>query len=206
MKILLTNNHFSNYGGADTYTYHTGKLLRENGHEIFFFASNRGIFFDENYEYSRYFPQYVSYRSLSKHQLIGNVFKPFYNFEAKTKLNQYIKEIKPDIVHCNCISYHLTPSILDSCYENNIPIIMTLHDARFLCPAGPLMRGTETYCQDELCIKGNPIHCLINKCKYKSLPASALATFEYFFNRALKIFNKVSMFICPSNALLELAV
>ncbi|OGI21872.1 MAG: hypothetical protein A2255_11115 [Candidatus Melainabacteria bacterium RIFOXYA2_FULL_32_9] len=205
MKILLANNHFSNNGGADAYTYNTGNVLRENGHQVFFFASDRGNFFEENYEYSRYFPQYITYRSLAKPDLLKNIFRPLYNFEAKEKLNLYLKEIKPDIVHCNSISYHLTPSILDSCYKNNIPVVMTLHDTRFLCPAGTMLLSTENYCQNELCITGNPIHCLANRCKYKSLPASTLATFEYFFNKYLRLFDKVSVFICPSKALLELA-
>lgn len=205
MKVLLINNYFSNTGGADVYTYAVGKLLREYGHEVFFFATNKQPFFEENYEHAKYFPESVDYKLLSKFELIKQNLKPFYNFDAAKKLDLYLKLIKPDIVHCNCIFFTLSPSILNACYKNNIPVVMTLHGPQLMCPSVKMMYKTEAFCKDELCISGNPIHCIINKCVDKSLIKSIGISAEFLFRKIHRLYDRVSAFICPSNAISELA-
>ncbi|OGI26518.1 MAG: hypothetical protein A2287_08880 [Candidatus Melainabacteria bacterium RIFOXYA12_FULL_32_12] len=205
MRILMINNYFSNTGGADVYTYAVGKLLRENGHEVFFFATDEKPYFEENYEYSNYFPRNINYKSLSKLELIKHNFRPFYNFEAESKLNNYLKLIKPDIVHCNCIFFNLSPSVLNACYKNNIPVVMTLHGPQLMCPSVKMMYKSEAYCSDKLCISGNPIHCIANRCLDNSLIKSIGITSEFVFRKIHGLYNRISGFICPSNAILELA-
>ncbi|OGI26519.1 MAG: hypothetical protein A2287_08885 [Candidatus Melainabacteria bacterium RIFOXYA12_FULL_32_12] len=208
MKIMLVNNFFSKVGGAENSTNRTGQILAQKGHKVFFFATDKKPYFEENYKYAEYFPEYIDFSSLSKSQYPGYIFNPtyFYNFEAENKLNLYLKKVKPDIVHCNCINYYLSPSILRACYKNNIPIVMTLRDAFLSCPDVGLLYKSETYCQKVLCASGNPVQCIYNKCNDKSLIKSLISATEFALRKIHRLYDKVSVFICPSKALLELAV
>ena len=83
---------------------------------------------------------------------------------------------------------------------------MTLHDLRLSCPNGLLMINEEHYCYEELCISGNPLFCLKNKCKRNSFTLSLLVTFEQYLNKAMKYYDNVDLFISPSKALYDMTV
>ncbi|MFH0701999.1 MAG: glycosyltransferase family 4 protein [bacterium] len=206
MKILILHNLFCYFGGAENSIYKEANLLRKNGHEIFFFSTNKQPFFEKDYKYAEYFPEYIDYKFLSKIQALKNIFKPFYNFEAEHKLDLFLKKIKPDIVHAQNIYYYLTPSVLKACYKNNIPIVMTLCDSRLLCPSGTLRIKDEYYCKNTLCVSGNPLFCLLNKCKEKNLKQSLMVTAEYLLRKIHKLYDGISVFICISEAVFELAL
>lgn len=205
MRILIVNNFFSSYGGAEIVLQQESSLLKENGHQVFFFSINKQPLFEKDYEYTDYFPEYIDYKALSKIQSARYFFKAFYNFEAESKLKKFIMKIKPDIVHCHNIHYHLTPSVLKACYNNNIPVVMTLHDSRLMCPGGTLMIKPGRMCKYEFCVTGNPLYCLAYKCKDDKLISSFMVTVENLFNKTGKFYKDISFFICPSKAIYNLA-
>ncbi|MFH0702001.1 MAG: glycosyltransferase family 4 protein [bacterium] len=206
MKILFLHNYFSVKSGSNTVMFREADILRKNGHEVFFFTTDKQPFWEENYKYAKYFPQYTDYKTLPKLQLLKNIFKPFYNFEAEHKLTLFLEKIKPDIVHCHTFFFHLTPSVLRACYKKNIPVTMTVHGAGFMCPAQGLMLNKDTYCKKELCIKGDYFHCLLNKCLGKSFPANFQPVALYSFYKFLKLYDKIALFICVSQAAADLAL
>lgn len=206
MKILLVNNHFSNSGGAELYMLNLGNLLKKNGHEVFYFATDRRPYFEEDYKYAEYFPEYVEYQDLSKLQLIKKAFTPFYNTEAERKMKLMLEEVKPDIVHINCIFFKLTPSILKPCYKRNIPVVITTHGPQLICPSVKMMYKSEVFCKDKLCIHGNPIHCITNRCCGGSLIKSTGLAAEFTFRKIHGLYNKISHYISPSQALADLTI
>lgn len=205
MKILLVNNNFSNTGGADVYTYAVGNMLRDKGHEVFFFASDKQPYFEPEYKYSDFFPENVDYKNLSKTELVKQAFNPYYNFDAEKKMSDFIDLIKPDVVHCNCIFFNLTPSILRACYKKNIPVVMTLHGPQLICPSVKMMYKSKEYCKDSFCASGNPLPCIMNKCLDNSLLKSTAITAEYLFRKVHGLYGKISAYICPSVAMSKLA-
>ena len=54
-KILIVNSDFAPSGGAEWIAYKTYKILKENGINAYFFASNRQPFFEPDYEFKDYF-------------------------------------------------------------------------------------------------------------------------------------------------------
>lgn len=202
MKVLLINNFFCHHGGAENSTYMTGTTLREHGHEVYFFATDRQPYIEQNYEYSKYFPRFIDFSSISKTELFKHILNPFYfyNFEAEKNLDAYLKEIKPDIVHCNNITYFLSPSILKACKKNNVPIVLTVRDAFLSCPDVGLVLGSKTCCKDTLCISKNPLQCIYNRCNDGSLLKSTVCTAEFLLRRVHKLYDNVSIFICTSKA------
>ena len=206
MKVLFINNFFSSYGGTEATMYDQASILKKNGHEVFFFATDRKPYLEESYEYLKFFPAHIDYRSLKGVDIFKHLLTPFYNREAKTRLKAYLSVINPDLVHCHNIYYHLTPSILEACKEKGIPVVMSLNDARLMCPSGTLMYKNTTYCKKELCISGNLTHCLLNKCRENSFKASFIATAENLYNKAGKYYDLVDIFLCPSHAMRNLCV
>lgn len=203
MKILYINNFFTEYGGAEQVMMITGDLMRQKGHEIYYYATGKQPYYEENYEYSKYFPPYSDKRKLDIKDIQG-ISSTFYNHIARKNLLEYLKEVKPDVVNVHNLHFHLTYSVLDACKEAGVPVAMYIHDPRMFCPGGTLSYG-ETYCSEETCIKGNPIDCILKKCRFGSLKASVFVALDAIFARKLNIQNKVEKFICPSNAICELA-
>ncbi|HSA07342.1 MAG TPA: glycosyltransferase [Candidatus Gastranaerophilales bacterium] len=203
-RILYINNFFTKYGGAENTIQKISSLMANKGHEVFYFSTDKKPYFKENYEYSKYFTEFSDKRKLSFDKP-ENFMKTFYNFEAKRNLKTYLNEIKPDLVSIHNIHFHLTPSVIDACEELKIPMVFYFHDPRSFCPGGTLSyRGQ--YCHKKHCITGNPLMCLVNKCKLDSFKGSLIASIYYLYFRSLNIFNKAAAIICPSQAMLNLAL
>lgn len=182
-------------GGAHVVYFNTAELLKEYGHEVFFFALK-----DENalpIEYGEYFPSSTNYRKLSFFSKINAVKKFVYNKEAYNKLNDYIKIIKPDVAHIHLFMGGLTSSILDVLKENNIPIVHTVHDYRLICPAYLFLNGKNEVC--EKCKGGKYYNCVINKCSENSISQSAILTIDsYFRSITKKVQSKVDSLVFVS--------
>ena len=206
MKVLLINNFFSDVGGAEIQTARTGDILSKNGHDVFYFATNKQPYRFKCYEYSDYFPEYNNYSSMSLLKKLYNAPKLINNTEAFKKLSLYIDIIKPDIAHINNISYNLTPSVLKAVNIKKVPIVMTMHNPYMLCPSVRMLFKNQSYCKEEHCIGGSSINCILNCCFDNSFSKSLMAVFEYLYHRYMKTFDCVSYFIAPSEALKKLAI
>jgi len=204
LKVLFINNFFSEYGGAEKLLLNQALLLKKNNIEVFFFASSKQPFFIKDYKYSKYFPEYTEFRKAGKFKAITQIKNLFYNETAKNNLKEYIKEIKPDIAHIHNIHYVLTVSVIDACKEMKIPVVMSSHDPRIVCPGGTLRYKNQTYCKYEKCINSHPFNCIFNKCKDGSLKSSLIATAENIFALHSGKYDYVSGFITPSKALYSL--
>lgn len=205
MKILFVNNFFSSYGGAEKLMLNQAKLLSKNGHSVEFFATDREPFANAEYDYKKYFTRYTDYKRLGSFESIKVLPKILYNIESECALMNLITRVKPDIVHCHNIYYHLTPSVITACKRLKVPVVMTLHDPRLMCPGGTMMLKSETYCNGEHCIKGNPLFAMLYRCRNSSLAQSIVSTLEYTINKVSGIYDYVSLFICPSRAIYNLA-
>jgi len=206
MKVLLGCNYFSPVGGAEILFYWQYLLLKEKGLDVNVFATNRKPYFNEEDLLTEYFPQSIDYSTLKGFDKIKYALRRFYNIEAEKKLGALLKKVKPDIVHFGNIRSNLTPSVLNACYKNNIPVIVTLFDSSCVCPNGVLKLNGKKYCKDELCVSGNYIHCVLNKCRGNSYLNSLNAACELGCKNIHNLYDKVSIFICSSNALAELAI
>ncbi len=196
MKIILINSYYSPVGGAEIIAYNTYKLLKEAGHEIYFWGTDYQPYIDNDYEFIKYF---TKYKGTTK-DFLKNPFQYFYNKNAKKDLEKFINLIKPDIIHIHSLDF-ITGSILDCCRK--IPTVYTVHGANLFCPTGLLMLKNKQVC-DVRCKNNNYIHCVLNKCaKNKLEPSIRRALMLYVRNKNLDIINK---FITPSYALKELII
>lgn len=195
IKVLFINKFFYLKGGAERIFFETARLLQEYGHEIQFFSMRHPQNFDS--PYSQYFISYVDFeKSQQVTQKMATACRLLYSIEAKKKLEALIIQEKPDIAHLHNIYHHISPSILHSLKKFKIPVVMTLHDYKMLCPNYSMFhRGLVC----EKCNGQTFYHCFLNKCCKNSYSASLLLTLEsYFHHRFLCSYDLVDAFICPS--------
>jgi len=200
MKILLVNKFLYPRGGDAISTLETGKLLTKNGHEIVFWGMEHPS--NEKFPFEEFFVSYVDYNKKSGiWQEVKNSIKILYSLEAKNKINSLISKWKPDIVHLNNFAHQISPSILGVFKKNKIPVVMTLRDYKLVCPAYTMLLDGKLC---EKCKGGRFYNCFLYKCTKDSVLKSLVNTVEmYLHHKILHIYNNISIFISPSNFLIE---
>ncbi|HEY9744731.1 MAG TPA: glycosyltransferase family 4 protein [Oculatellaceae cyanobacterium] len=206
MKILLVNNLFSRTNGADVMTYHLYRMLNEHGHTAFVFAGDRKPYFEPDYPYQHFFPEAKELSELSGLDYLRHFFKPLYNHEAYRKLKAYLQDIRPDLVHLQGIQRYLSPSVIQACKEASLPVVMTVHDPFYVCPASTLMRAETTYCDELLCITQDPSQCIQHRCMRGSLTKSIYNALEFKLRQWHKLYDQVDHFLTPSRAFRDLLI
>lgn len=198
MKILLINKFFFVKGGSETSLFDTAAILEKNGHTVSFFAMAH----PENRASSctKYFVSHVDYdnsRSLSGTMKAS--FRLLYSWEARKKLERLLEEEKPDMAHLHNIHHQISPSILHTLKKHDLPIVLTLHDYKMVCPVYTLMLKGHIC---EKCRRGKFYHCFVHRCCKNSLAKSLLNTTEmYLHHNLLHIYDLVDVFISPSEFL-----
>lgn len=205
MKIAFVNKFFFPKGGAERVLFDEAELFCQNGHEIAFFSMRHPLN-PEKYKYDKYFTDYMEFENLGKEYSLIEKFRIarnfIYNEQAKIKFEEFLNDFKPDIIHCHSITHQLTPSILESAKQKNIPVVQTLHDYQLICPNYTLLSAKNIICNDLKCAKGNYWHCIKNKCVKNSLAASILSSVEMYCNyRNNKYIDLINKFISPGKFL-----
>jgi glycosyltransferase involved in cell wall biosynthesis len=195
MRIIQVNKFLHPQGGADKYFLTLTSELANLGHDIIPFGMND----DRNIKspWSKYFSENINYH----HQ--GNLLKKssrlIWNKEAAVKFAKLLDETKPDLIHCHNIYHQLSPSILVEAKKRNIPVVMTIHDYKLICP-NYLLFSHGQICQR--CVGKSPWHCLSHNC-YNSYSRSGLAALEsWLHNKVWHVYrDNVDLFIAPSQFL-----
>ena len=204
MKILQINKFFYRRGGAETHFLNLCRLLESRGHEVIHFSTIDSR--NEPSPFSKYFIPSIDLRA--RHGLWGSLKLAehiLYSTAAARQLEQLIKDTKPDVAHLHNIYHHLSPSILPVLKKYNIPMVMTLHDYKIICP------NYKLYTQGaicERCKKHKYYQAILHRCIFDKILPSALAALEMSVHKIWGVNEKnIDLFISPSvflkNKLLE---
>jgi glycosyltransferase involved in cell wall biosynthesis len=117
MRILLVHNYFKDPGGEETYVDMINNLLKKNGNYVHLYTKHNQIIEKMNFL-----------------QKISLVMGMFWNSKANTEIGKIIKTFKPNVVHFNNIYPLISPSVYWICKKNNVRIIQSILDLRFLFP------------------------------------------------------------------------
>ncbi len=207
MKILFIHPYFHIKTGSGKLMFSEAELLRQNGHEVFFFTTNKSPYYDEDYKYKKYFSRHIDYKSVSLPVLLAKAIRPLYNKESMQKLDLMLKKVEPDVVHVHGTGPHLSDTVLKACHDNDIPVVTTIHGPGFFCPAGTFMKKKQYICDETECLKGNYLKSLIHNCSKRRLHVQLPYLVFYTLNRRVLGYEKyISKFICPSNAIKNIAL
>ncbi|MBF0413344.1 MAG: glycosyltransferase family 4 protein [Desulfamplus sp.] len=195
MNILFLNNYHYLRGGSEQVYFGEIELLRTHGHLVHAFARKTESDFPS--KYAPFFPKDIKTDSLSfGFSTFRMVKEILYSSESKKQLEKILKKFKPDVVHAHNIYGRLTTSVLDLLYANNIPIVMTLHDYKLICPSYKMMFNNRV-CED--CKGGKYYQAVLNKCHKNSMAASAIYALETWLNDYFQKYRlNVSFFVAPS--------
>lgn len=179
MKILQINKYFFRKGGAETVFFNTIQLLEKHGHTVIPFSLKNPK--NEHSDYERFF---VNYPELSESSIIEK-FKHLtsfvYNREAAKKLEALIQQERPDIAHIHLMFNSLSVSILPVLKKYQIPVVMSVHDYRLVCPAYTFTDGEGNFC--ERCKDKHYYHCFTHRCSNKTLINSFMLSIDSYFRK-----------------------
>ena len=196
-SVLLCNKYFTVRGGADRVFFDTMALLESRGHRVIPFSVQSPD--TEPTPYARYFapsPRWASPRRDGVAERLAGFAQGVYNHEVAEAVRRVIREERPDIVHVHNLHYELTPAVLRAAHEAGIPVVMTIHDVRVLCPNG-YMYTKGAVC--ERCQGGHYYHAVLQRCLRSSLQGSLLGAASAYFADLLGVWrNDVDLYLTPS--------
>lgn len=194
----MVNKYLYVVGGAEKYMFSLGDELKKQGHEVQYF----GISSPKNIAGNDWNITAKCYENSLVQKI--NLHSMVYSKSAKKSMDRLLDLYKPDIVHLNNINYQLTPSIIYSAKERNIPVVWTLHDCQLVCPSHRMyLEKQSKICT--ACFDGDFSNCIKNKCIGNSYIKSMIGCAEskrYHYKD--HIYDYVSCFISPSKALADL--
>ena len=177
MKVLQINKYYFRKGGAETVFFNTIRLLEGHGHTVvpFSLKSER----NEKSEYEAYFVDYPELSESSFWQKIKNMPSFIYNSEAARKLEKLIQQEKPDVAHIHLMFNSMSVSILPVLRKYGIPVVMSVHDYRLVCPAYTFTDGKGNFC--ERCGSGSYYNCILHKCSKGNMANSLMLSLDSYF-------------------------
>jgi len=176
MKVLLIHNKYGKFSGEEAVVESQIKLLKHHGHQVItYFRSSEELATIPNGKMRAF-------------------FTAFYNPKSIKQLTTLIKKEQPDLVHVHNLYPLISPAILTHIKKMRIPIVMTVHNYRLLCPNG-LFFNNGKVC--EKCTgKGRELNCLTNNCEGSILKSSGYAL-RGFWARINKCYiDNVDTFLC----------
>ena len=179
MNILLVHNYYQYPGGEDLVFESEGRLLEENGHHV----------------------RFLKFRNTSIRGKIGKLRAAIfclYNPKSKALLNDAIKQTWPDVIHIHNIFPLASPSILFLAKRYNIPVVITLHNYRMICPSATLYHDGKLYLKSIK--KTFPIDAIIKKVYRNSVFQTAMCVTFYGIHKILGTWHKkVDRYITLTN-------
>ncbi|HWY14143.1 MAG TPA: glycosyltransferase family 4 protein [Rhizomicrobium sp.] len=199
MKVLLANKFFFPNGGSETVLFQERSHLVASGVEVVDFSMQ-----DVRNLPSSYSPHFVSNRQYragqGKLRSVGAAVSMVHSPEAVRRIGKLLDETKPDLMHCHNIYHQLTPSIIRAAKLRGVPVVLTLHDYKVVCPVHSRLRHGAPCSQ---CLEGNFFRVAANRCEQGSLAKSMLLYAEAAVQRALRSYEQVDRFIAPSLFMLQ---
>ncbi len=146
MKILLVHNEYGKYSGEEAVVDRMAAMLAELGYEV---------------------AQLRMTTAGSRESLTGKI-KGFasgiYCPSGVKAMREALRHEKPDVVNVHNLYPFISPAALRECKKAGVPVIMTIHNFRLMCPTGLFMRDGKPC---ELCLKkGNEWGCVKYNCEH----------------------------------------
>ncbi len=180
MKVLLVHNRYRFRGGEDAVVENTLQLLQDHGVE------------------ARLFDKASADIPSSLPGKIGAVFSGIYSRAAAAEMAVLIRQFRPDVVHAHNLYPLLSPSVPAAARRAGVPVVMTCHNYRLVCPIGVhFVRGA--IC--ERCAGGREYWCLLRNCRENRFESAAYALRNTatrmlgLFKRNVTVYIAISEFV-----------
>ncbi len=194
-RLLSINNYHYRRGGAEAVYFDHAALFRGLGWDTAFFSMRH----PDNVpcEQERYFVDEIElghdYSAFAK---VVMATKVVYSFEARRKLAALLDAYRPDIAHVHSVYHHISPSILPVLKQRGVPVVLTAHDLKLLCPAYTMLSNSQV-CED--CRGGHTWNVFSKRCIKGSAALSLLVGLEAAVHGYLQSYSgNVDCIVTPS--------
>lgn len=155
MKVLLVHNDYGKYSGEEAVVDKMAAMLGGLGHEV---AQLRMTTAGARESLSGKIRGFVS-----------GVYCP----GGVKAMREVLRRDKPDVVNIHNLFPFISPAALRECKKAGVPVIMTVHNFRLICPTGLFMRNNRPC---ELCLEnGNEWGCVRYNCEHSMLKSVGYA-------------------------------
>jgi glycosyltransferase involved in cell wall biosynthesis len=194
-QLLAINNYYYRRGGSEAVFFEHNRLFAEAGWEVVPFSMRHAQNLPS--EWSAHFvAQTDGPGRQSPFAKISRAAGAIYSLEAARRIRGLLALIRPQVAHAHNIYHHLSPSVLVELRRREIPVVLTLHDLKLVCPAYK-MHTQGAICED--CRGGALRHVVKNRCIKNSAAMSALVWLESTIHQALDVYrDNVTRFVVPS--------
>jgi len=193
LNILAINKFYWKKGGSEAVFFSEKQMLEKAGHQVIPFSMSSDK--NEESEYSKYFVDEVDYGKGGMLNKLSAASKIIYSFNARSKMKQLLSGNSPELAHFHIFQHQISPSVFGPLKAKKIPIILTLHDLKPICPNYKFYVNNEV-CED--CSGGNFYHCFTNRCTKGSTLGSLVNTVEMYLHYALNYYQSVNKYIAVS--------
>ncbi|MCD4699637.1 MAG: glycosyltransferase family 4 protein, partial [Phycisphaerae bacterium] len=183
MRILHIEKMLFRTSGATSYVRGLSDYQRRCGHEVSHFGCEPPDGLDGP----------VRYFDFTKTRNPLALLRMAHNRRAAAELGRFLQGRRVDVAHVHNIYHHLTPSILTVLTARRIPIVMTVHDYRLVCPTKHFLRD------DGVCFRCLPdrfYHAASGRCA--GLGGAALAIESYIQRFFRRYYQPIELFFCPT--------
>jgi len=155
MKILLVHNDYGKYSGEEAVVDKMAVMLGGLGHDV---------------------AQLRMSTAGARESLTGKIhgfLAGLYCPSGIRAMREALRREKPDVVNVHNLYPFISPAALRECKKAGVPVVMTIHNFRLICPTGLFMRDAKPC---ELCLqKGNEWGCIRHNCEHSMLKSIGYA-------------------------------
>ena len=172
MKILIVHTFYRDKGGEDAVIAAEMSLLQEAGMEV----------------------ELLSFQNPGNaiRAIFSLLLSPFNVFSfSKTILK--IRSFQPDVVHLHNWHFAASPSVIVASHFTKVPIVLSLHNFRLICPSATLFYRGNIYLES---VHQNFPWKAVSKGVYRnSVLQSFSLAFTVFLHKQLKTWQKVDRYL-----------
>jgi glycosyltransferase involved in cell wall biosynthesis len=198
MRILHVNKFLFRKGGAEGYMEDLAALQEDAGHTVRFWGMDHPE--NTHIELSDTFASFVDFdlppsSVVERGKMVGRMV---WSLQAQQGMAAAVNRFRPDVAHLHNVYHQLSPSILVPLHRAGVPVVLTLHDYKLVCPTYQFL-DKGAVCT--ACVGGKFWNAPIKRCRDGSLLASSTMAFDLSVHTLLRSYRHVDAFICPSRFL-----
>jgi len=130
-------------------------------------------------------------------------FSGIHNPFAAKAFEEFLKINRPDVVHIHNLYALISPSILPVCKDFGVPVVMTVHNFRLVCPNGLLLSHGEIC---HRCLSGREYWCVLRNCENSLFKSTGYALRTAAARILRRYYDHVDHFLCLSSFQKDLLV
>ena len=176
MKILIVHNDYGKYSGEEAVVDKMVAMFGGHGHEV----------------------ALLRMTTAGKRETLSGKISGFlsgiYSRGGVRAMREALRREKPDVVNVHNLYPFISPAALFECRKAGVPVVMTVHNYRLVCPTGLFMRENKPC---EWCLKmGNEWSCVRYNCEQSMLKSVGYAARNAVARMTGAYKKNVSVYAC----------